>query len=162
MKILTNIENIWDFHPTSTVVVTTNQGWNAKGQNVMGRGIAKEAKLKYPDLPREYGEFCRFAQENSGVKFFPNYNVICFPTKPLNKEFPYLSWKSNSSLDLIEASLSGLVTLVNLFEKAGVPFDKVCLPPPGCGNGNLNLYEVMPLLTKYLVSDIFCLCLRNN
>lgn len=166
--------DLWDYHPEYWIVITTNLGWKANGENVMGAGVAKEAALRYPDLPKWYGQEClnHGLHPNptlgyGGVTIYRPGRMIMMATKDLNPDAPWLSWRANSTLDRIEKSLeslSGLSESVSLFNLQDYyPHGDIYLPPPGCGNGGLALDDVMPLLEKYLgpAPDTFHLVLRD-
>jgi hypothetical protein len=139
--------NIWDYLQTHSIVITTNLGWNSLGSNIMGAGIAKQAAERYPDLPGWYGEVCRKYKTNTPVTRYEPNPIILFPTKGLNEDKPWLSWKQKSSLELIERSTKELASLPGP--------DKIVLPFPGCQHGQLTREEVLPILVKYLTPDRF-------
>lgn len=146
-------DNIWNYIDNYLIVVTTNIGWNRYGQNVMGAGIAKQAAAKFPELPEWYGKFCQEYKANTPVVLAPNGKIVLFPTKKLNSIQPWLSWKENSDLALIERSLIQLKQLE--------PTRKIATPIPGCANGGLSQKDVMPLLERYLTEDRFLVVDRN-
>lgn len=110
----------------------------------MGAGVAKEAVQRVPDLPKWNGTAYRKYAGSEFVLSYPPHKILCFPTKPLCKLFPELSWQSDSSLGLIERLLPSLVALTQEVT------DGVYLPLLGCGNGNLHRSEVVPLLEEHL------------
>ncbi len=144
--------NLFDYATSHWLVITTNLGWNKRGENVMGAGLALQAKTRYPDLPRLYGEFCQHRRVQ--LAFFPQYRLIMFPTKTLNPDEPHLSWKQNSSLGLIEQCLPELQRFAENPPDAPAP---IMVPLLGCSNGGLDPKVVVPLMERYLVSDKFTL-----
>lgn len=132
--------DIWDFkakgHP---IVVATNGDINGRGECVMGRGVALQAKRRYPALPGEIGT-CLLNGGNR-VRYFKKYNVFTFPVKH--------HYYEKADIRLLEWSardLAGLVSGAKL--KLKLP---VYLPRVGCGNGKLRWErEVKPVLLKYL------------
>ncbi len=156
------VGNIWDYLDTHYITISTNQGWTSAGHNVMGAGIAKEAKTRYPILAEWYGEFCRTFP---GLEIVTSYRFldsktnadrrfIMFPTKPLNREHPNMSWRQPSSLKLIEACA---IDLAKFGEYMKVP---IVLPMVGCKNGGLSPGVVIPILNKYLTGDNFTLVIE--
>jgi len=139
--------NIWDLHSTHWIVIPTNIGWKSNGDNVMGAGLAKQAALKYPDLPKFYGDYCQEDMEASAVIAYPEFKLIMFPVKELNRNHPHLSWKQDASLPLIEKSAKEL----SIFP------GNIAIPMVGCGAGNLKEEEVLPVLERYLSKDNFIL-----
>jgi hypothetical protein len=150
--------DIWErFGPYKNVVmVTTNLGWNRDGKAIMGAGIALDAAKRFPDILDWYGSQCQLRAKNpemaDRIQFAP-YDVVrsqsilgFFPTKTLDRKNPHLSWKQDSSLDLIER------TTIVLRERC-LHYWRTCqvfMPWPGCGNGNLTKKQVKPILMKHL------------
>jgi len=149
--LFSNIDTLYTY-----TLVTTNLGWKSNGENVMGAGCALEAATRFPGLPAWYGTIC---QQIAASKFSPDsrqlipvapHNVVpakgwlgCFPTKPLDRKNPALSWKGKSTLDQIEQSCIALKECLQRWQRP------VYMPMPGCGNGGLSPREVRPLLLKY-------------
>lgn len=131
--------NIWDFYYQGYWIgITTNGVIKNNGEAVMGKGLAKEAKKLFPDLPSELAEHLKRFGNTMAV--FPNYNLICIPTKN--------DWKNTGDLELIEYSCEQLKELfeVNL---TYLP-NEFYIPRLGCGNGGLNWEDVKPIMEKYL------------
>ena len=115
---------------------------------VMGKGVALQFKIAFPDMFREYQKACRrhevqigkmFVYENhplldskSNLKF-----IINFPTK--------VHWRDGSQLNYIK---EGLKNLSQEIQSRGIK--SIALPPLGCGMGGLNWIEVFPLINKTL------------
>jgi len=80
--------NIWDhIDEYDAIVITTNGFVKNNGEAVMGRGIALEAKERYPELPRWLGtaltikgnRLHRFTvRRDNGTIFY----IITMPVKP--------------------------------------------------------------------------------
>jgi hypothetical protein len=140
--------NIWDYHKQGWwIVVTTNLGWKTDGANVMGRGIAQEANNKYLGLDISYGQKCQAHNGKPFLATYPKFRLLLLPTKTLHPDKPYMSWKQDSSLELIDKSLN---LLRRWIEKQEPPF-RIAIPAyPGCGNGRLDRQDVIPILEKHL------------
>ncbi len=109
---------------------------------VMGKGLALNFKIKYPDMYNEYKELCRKNKLNIGVLHFYKVNssriIINFPTKE--------HWKNPSKLSYISSGLNYFVNNYKLYDINSIAFPKI-----GCGFGNLNFEEeVYPLMNKIL------------
>lgn len=108
---------------------------------VMGKGIAKEFKDKYPDMYKDYTERCSQKQVYPGEPYIfsvgKEKKVINFPTKE--------HWRSPSKLEYIE---KGLDWFVNNYKQLNIK--SVAFPPLGCGNGGLSWDNVGPLMYKKL------------
>jgi len=144
--------NIWDYHDQGfPIIITTNGNINHHGENVMGRGIALQAKHRFPKLPKFIGEHIK--RVGNVVKYFPEYNLFSFPTK-------HNYWE-NSDLELILESTDYLVRIVgNLrYTCNGLqPLDKyskIYLVRPGCENGKLIWKDVSLILENYLDDSYF-------
>ena len=139
------IGDIWRIRrPRDYVVIPTNIGWTREGLNPMGRGIARQAVLKYADVAAWYGRLCAQYKAALPVCSHDVYRLVFFPTKPLNVRNPALSWKNNASLDLVR---QGRVQLVRLLPTLA-PGGRVLLPAVGCGEGNLDPLVVVPELLE--------------
>lgn len=134
--------NIWDFHPRYPIVITTNMIIKKNGHLTMGKGLALEMKLRYPSFPK------LAASDHKRVKFWESYHVYTFPTK--------YHWRECSDINLIIRGLNELNTAVTV---SG--FNKIYLPPLGCGQGGLNPGEIIPILRMYL-DDRFTLVLKKG
>lgn len=139
--------DLWRLHTKGCwVVVTTNIGWKSDGANVMGAGVAKQAAERFPDLPLWYGTLCRKYREEVGAVLYNPGRLVLIPTKPLNRVAPQLSWQQDSSLELVEQSVLQLAQV--LVEERFT----VAMGYPGCGNGNLQVAKVKPMLLKHLAN----------
>lgn len=129
--------DIWYYHSKGNwIVVTTNSTINTKGEVVMGKGLALEAKIKFPRLPKLLTN--QFTTSRQRTCFWEDYRIITFPTK--------VNWYENSKLDIIESSC---VELLDWLKDTTVT-PPIYLPRVGCGNGKLQWKDVQPLLEKYL------------
>lgn len=154
--------NIWQFLP-APIVVPTNIGWKKDGTNVMGKGLARQAAERYPDLPLLLGGYCkekRFYATTWLVEVYSHVTgeaqlLLCFPTKPLTPGAPQFSWSGRASLALVKKSLATLVTLASTSPML-VKEESIYLPLVGCGEGGLGEEVVLPLL-KETLSDKFVL-----
>lgn len=108
---------------------------------VMGKGLAKAFKEKYPTMFNTYKKMCIEHKIQIGhlYLFDETYkNILCFPTK--------YHWKQYSSLVDIEL---GLDYLLKNYEKMWIK--SIAIPGLGCGEGKLNWEkEVKPLIEKYI------------
>lgn len=107
---------------------------------VMGRGLAKEFKIRFPKMAKEYFKACKRGELRSGRPFLYEdlmNNVLCFPTKD--------NWKGPSKYEFIEA---GLKTVAENYERWGLR--SIAFPPLGCGLGGLDWQRVKSLIVKYL------------
>jgi O-acetyl-ADP-ribose deacetylase (regulator of RNase III) len=120
--------------PAQTLVNTVNT------IGVMGKGVAKTFKARFPEMFREYKEYCdRGELRVSSLMLWrgPEKWVLNFPTKT--------TWRLPSKIEYVE---TGLRRFVEAYEELGIT--SVSFPPLGCGNGNLDWNEVKPRMEKYL------------
>jgi O-acetyl-ADP-ribose deacetylase (regulator of RNase III) len=120
--------------PAQTLVNTVNT------MGVMGKGIAKTFRERYPAMYAEYRKLCdrgKLSVGNLHLWKGGDRWVLNFPTKT--------TWRLPSKLEYIE---KGLQTFVNNYERMGIV--SASFPPLGCGNGNLDWDEVRPLIEQYL------------
>ena len=108
---------------------------------VMGAGLAKEIKIRYPEVFQKYKNACdKGAFQEGQLQLCKQSDVwiLNFPTKR--------HWRDASDLDLIE---KGLQTFVKTYEQKGIT--SITFPKLGCGLGGLDWEkEVAPLMHKYL------------
>lgn len=106
----------------------------------MGKGLALEFAMRYPEIEKIYKEDCKNGNVKIGqINYYKvsNIKIINFPTKDHFKYPSKLSW--------IE---SGLIDFVNKYRSLDVK--KVAFPLLGAANGGLNYCDVMNLMNKYL------------
>lgn len=107
---------------------------------VMGKGIALQFKLAFPDNYAAYEAACKREEVCIGKMFvFHRENnpriIINFPTKR--------HWKGKSKIEDVQ---SGLKALIEVVKKEHI--ESIAVPPLGCGNGGLDWREVRPLIEQ--------------
>lgn len=111
-------------------------------EGYMGKGIAYQFKLKYPENNKSYIKACNTGELHIGSIHYYVENgvtIINFPTKD--------KWRENSKIEYIEV---GLKELVKLIPELNV--NKIAIPPLGCGNGGLAWTEVKKIIEDRLVT----------
>lgn len=107
----------------------------------MGKGIAKEFKLKYPDMYKQYQKKCDRKEVKLGEPFiYTNLDgtkIINFPTKD--------HWKNNANYQDVN---KGLDIFIKNFKTWGIK--SIAFPPLGCGNGGLDWEYIGPLMYNKL------------
>ena len=109
---------------------------NCRG--VMGGGIARQFKIKYPSMFAEYARVC-----NSGLLSPGNIHVwrdrgsgqyvFNFPTK--------LDWRNDGKYEYISSGMIDTVRLIKLYK-----IESIAIPRLGCGLGGLNWKKVLPII----------------
>lgn len=109
-------------------------------EGYMGKGIAYQFKLKYPENNKDYVKACKSGKLHIGSLHYYTENkklIINFPTKD--------KWRRKSEIEYIEVGLDELVKLLpNLNIKS------IAIPPLGCGNGGLEWNTVKDLIINKL------------
>ena len=130
----------WRAHLKCGVIITTNGMVKASGKLVMGRGIALEAKKRFPGLDRLLGRFV-LLNGNKPFRFlYQEAQLMTFPTKYL--------WREVSNKDLIVESAERIRLLLGQERMIYIS------GRPGCGNGELDWEEVKPLLIPILPDNV--------
>ena len=159
--------------------ITTNGFISPKTKRgVMGRGCAKTLSERVKNAPSELAT--AILKNGHCVQVFSEYKsvpVVSFPVKPAG----LLRWSGNSSLlvshavknykpgdtipgyhlratlDVIRKSAEELAILIK--EKG---WERVILPRPGCGAGELTWDEVGPLLEELLPDSVLCITFKEE
>ncbi len=116
---------------------------NCRG--VAGRGVALEARHRFPSWFHQYHQCCLIKTLHIGrplLHWGMEPMVLSFPTKD--------DWRFPSRLPWIE---KGLHALPPLLARHGV--QSIALPKLGCGAGGLDWNDVRPLLEATL-ADLPC------
>lgn len=108
---------------------------------VSGAGLALQFKEYFPDNYRLYKQACLDGLCDIGkcyltINDYPNF-IINFPTKR--------HYKDPSSIDYIKEGMVSLLGLVKAYN-----IHSIAIPALGCGLGQLNKEEVLPLIYKPL------------
>lgn len=146
------------------ICITTNLFVKSNGCAVMGRGIAKAIKDMLPGIDSLLGKAINDGVSVGVVANMSNTDIIALPVKPAfeyQSEYVDVSvshmvgkfkpgdkvpgWACKADMSIIIDSLKKLVHLAN--EKK---YDKIYLPRPGCGAGELDYADVKPALSALL------------
>lgn len=147
------------------ICLTTNGDVRVNGAAVMGRGVALQAKKRWPGIERTLGWYLMDrgnrvhhltmyrTDDLAGSIWLPDgtedlsrwycvpWHIVSLPVKH--------HWRDKADPALIERSLLQLKELSRYI--AGT----ILLPRPGCGNGGLSWREVQPFVAQILDSDRF-------
>ena len=104
---------------------------------VMGAGIAKTCRQKFPATYNLYRRKCRAGEYVPGQPHLVSVDrpLLLFPTKD--------HWRNPSQMVWIERGLRRIVKNAHLIES-------LALPPLGCGHGGLNWVKVRELIINVL------------
>lgn len=131
------VGNLWAI-PADARCITTNGDVNTKGKAIMGSGCALEARGLYLGIDEHFGKLL----QSKGHHVYPlweddDYVLLSFPTK-------YNWWKQPSDIDLIVRSCHELMELMD------PAWQRVLVPRPGCGAGQLRWEDVKPVIAPIL------------
>jgi O-acetyl-ADP-ribose deacetylase (regulator of RNase III) len=116
-------------------------------EGFMGKGIAYQFKMRFPENNLEYEHACRTGKLHIGTLHYHKEDevlIVNFPTKD--------KWRENSRIEYVEKGLDQLVELL-LKVKPSI----IALPPLGCGNGGLDWIVVKQVILEKLsvIGDMF-------
>lgn len=106
----------------------------------MGAGIAKEARLRFPDMAEAYREQCETRELQIGKLWLWKHSdpwILCFPTKT--------HWRQPSRLSYVR---TGLAKLADSYRHRGIT--RLAMPHLGTAHGGLSWEAVRPLVHQYL------------
>ena len=142
--------NLWDY-PADVKVITTNGFVKTNGECVMGRGCAREAAVRWPNLPRMVGNWIKEHGNIPGC-FIPGlmqHDMTYIWTMPVKH-----NWWEEADLNLIQTSARMLVNAANLNDQWKTGFT-VVMPRPGSGNGRLDWETSVKPAIKDILDDRF-------
>jgi O-acetyl-ADP-ribose deacetylase (regulator of RNase III) len=106
---------------------------------VMGAGLAKEYKLRYPEMFNHYARSCRSGRLRIGsLHVWEDEHtgkiIVNLPTKH--------DWRQDSTIEIVEHGLNALLNSPLLKRHT------ISLPALGCGLGGLSWQDVQPVLDE--------------
>ena len=137
--------NMWNI-PAEAYIVPTNGIVKRNGDAVMGKGVALQAALKYPELAQDLGQKLRDYGNQVFAFLYGDVWIITLPTKE--------HWRDSSSERLVRTSLRQLVEIVSALQ-----IESVVLPLIATGCGGLPKENIKELLHSKL-DDIYTLCIQ--
>jgi hypothetical protein len=124
------VGDLWSYQGQGVLVLTSNGSLTRDGRAILGRGCARQAGERFPELPQRLG--ARLQAGGNHVHELGD-NLVSFPVEET-------AW-SHPDPRLIRRSAEELRALA---DRAG--YSLVVVPRPGCGFGGLSWPEVRPLL----------------
>ena len=107
---------------------------------VMGAGLAKQFKVRYPLMYEDYRIRCMSGEVNIGKVYLyktENIGVLNFPTK--------VHWRDNSDVNDI---INGMWNFLTLYKQLGIK--SIAFPLLGAGLGGIPATESVSILQEYL------------
>lgn len=111
------------------IVITTNGSVRQDGGAVMGRGVARDCAVKYPEVQAILGWMLATRGNRCHVVRAGNPSIVTLPVKHV--------WNEPADPALIEQRLFHLVEIANV-----LGWRRIAMPRPGCGNGQLKWSQV--------------------
>jgi hypothetical protein len=137
--------DLWE-EPCDARCITTNGFVKNNGRLVMGAGVAGQAQSKYPDLPKHWGNRVKLEGNHVLIDILSDDSIFfTFPVKH--------KWFEKAELELIERSAKELVVYLDKYAF----LQKVLLPLPGCGNGQLSWADVKPVIAPILDDRVWAI-----
>jgi len=131
---LETVGDIWEHADRGEIIViTTNGSLTRDGRAVLGRGVARQAAVRFPGIADKLGRL--LAEQGSHV-FDLGGCVVSFPVEET-------AW-SQPDLRIIARSAEELRRLA---DRSG--WQRIVVPRPGCGGGGLAWKDVQPLLVPW-------------
>lgn len=104
---------------------------------VMGKGLAKQFKEKYPENFHAYKTMCDKGKVQIG-QMFVLHNAVLRYKDPIIINFPTKDhWRNDSKMEYIDSGLESLRLMVGLMN-----ITSIAIPALGCGLGGLDWNEV--------------------
>lgn len=139
--------DLWRHHAAGAVVaITTNAMVNSRGEVVMPRGCALQARERFPQLPRTLGGLIR----THGIHVFDlGHRIVSFPIEADPWQPP--------DLRLIEQSCRELVELADY-----KGWEIIVVPRPGCGGGGLRWSDVRAILGRHFDDRFYVITMQEQ
>jgi hypothetical protein len=167
----TVIGDIWEFAKNGEVICIPTNGYLTKhGIGVMGKGLALQAKHRYPDIPINLGRHLQTRGNTVGWILLHPIRIIAVPVKPIRMILSHESDRSKiidsvrlmyaigsavpgfhckADPKIIRQSLNEL--LMFMIKNS---LNSVMLPLLGCGAGGLDYKkDLLPILNEYELPD---------
>jgi hypothetical protein len=131
---LETVGDIWGHADRGEIIVITiNGSLTRDGRAIFGRGVARQAALRFPGIADKLG---RLLVEQGSHVFDLGDRIVSFPVEET-------AW-SQPDLRIIARSAEELRRLA---DRSG--WQRVVVPRPGCGGGGLAWKDVKPLLAPW-------------
>ncbi len=136
------VGDMWSvFEEVDLFLITANAAIKRNGALVMGRGIAREARDRFPGLDGILG---RWIADTVGPE--SRYNLLISPRWPKARLGLFqvkFHWKESADITLISEGVDDLIEWCS-----DNPGKEVALNYPGIGNGRVHPMQVAPFVNK--------------
>ncbi|SRR5258706_894691 len=128
MPLIEEHGDLWDkWTDGYWISITTNPIINSRDELVMGRGVALQAKNRFPDIAKRLAHKVKHVGNVPIV--LPDLRIITLPVK--------WHWRYTADRRLIVQSLCAIDALLDFID-----IGTIYIPRPGCGNGGLCWEDV--------------------
>ena len=113
-------------------------------EGYMGKGLAYQFKLMYPEMNKDYVNACKRGDVVIGRMHTYQTDdklIINFPTKN--------QWRKPSKMEYIQQGMKDLIRIIKTRK-----IKSIAIPPLGSGNGGLDWSDVRDVLMTSLLLDI--------
>lgn len=131
--------NMWDAFGKGIFMITTNPIIRKDGAVVMGRGIAAEAKERFPQLPYDFANQIRYQPWRyvGAIGYYTDVPIWFFRVKD--------HWAQQAKIEIIKHSAFGVSGMCKSWYNKTKPL-RIDLNFPGIGNGGLKREDVLPII----------------
>lgn len=136
------VGDIWDYAGQGMITITTNGSLTRDGRAIFGRGVARQALQRFPDIAEKLGVL--LARRGSHV-FYLGCGILSFPVEETAWSLP--------DLRIIARSAQEIRTLAD-----AEGWHRIIVPRPGCGGGGLAWQDVKPILEPWLDDRFLLVC----
>lgn len=112
---------------------------NCKG--VMGAGLAKQFRTKFPEIIVPYQIYCRDRATPGCILPTPTLN-----SKMVLNAFTKDHWKGKSELPWV----TECAFRISKYLEDAPQYKSIAIAPMGCGLGGLNWYDVKPIIVAHM------------
>lgn len=138
--------DIWSYQGQAILAITTNGSLTPDGRAIMGRGVAKQAAERFPELRHKLG---RLLQVRGNHVHEILLGLVSFPVEETPFSLPELSLIRRSAEELRQ-----------LTDQCG--WRQVVVPRPGCGGGGMRWEEVKPVLEEFFDDRFIVVAARES
>jgi hypothetical protein len=128
------VGDLWAYHGRAVIAITTNGSITKDGRAVLGRGCARQAAERFPELPRRLGTLLR---EHGNHVYELGYGLVSFPVEDSAWALPDPALIVCSAIELRQLADCN-------------SWGNIVVPRPGCGGGGLSWHDVRPKLASHL------------
>lgn len=138
--------DIWDWHGQAVIAITTNGSVSKSGRAVLGRGVAKQAGVRFLELAETLGSFV--VKQGNHVADLGN-GLVSFPVEETawSQPDPRIIARSAKELRILADALG---------------WQMIIVPRPACGGGGFAWSSVRPLLIPWFDERFYVITVQQS